>query len=1283
MAGASLAGGLVQERDLRGGETHSYPVELPAGQFLRVKVQEQGIDVDVRLLDPQGRLSSPGLDQLQYRSQGLARRIWRPLPGLGFLPPGDRLRGTRKATARPVPFGGRSPPAGHGRRGVPSGVKRRGRGGTTFHPAPGQSGDKALERSPCASGASRRAPADGGGPSPALEPRNFHPFPARRRPGIILRSASLWREQPDPEARNWEILAAQPRGQAAQDPGPSRPRLGSTITQPLAIAQGRLGDLGSQAASLSNLAMLDIDQGELPRGVSSLQESLRKAREADDRVAQTRTLNNLGYAYAQLAEGQKALQSYQHALDLARALSNAELEAYALNNLGYTYLSLGDSETALKHFRQALAINRQLRARATEAGTLINIGDTLLRLKRFDEARKSFDQALALARKLKDLENQTFALTNQAFLFLKLKQPALAAEAARQALGLAQGFPDREVTALYALGSAHRDLGELPAAREKLEKALSQAHEQGDRTREAEIGLRLAQVERETGNIAKALERIRSVVDIVESIRTRVFEPRLRASFLAAKQDSYETYVDTLMASPGGAPPASARIAEALQVNERARARSLLDILNESGADVRVGADPALVEREHRLRDEVNARDGYHFKLRNGEKPDRRKLEEAEHKLEETLDAYGQVQAELRASSPGYAALTQPQPLSVAEIQSQVLDGKALLLEYALGTKRSFLWVVTPDAIRSFELPGRERIERAARRYYELVTARNQRRTGESLADGKRRIDAADAEAERVGRDLSRLLLAPAERLLGDRPLLIVADGALQYIPFAALPISASGAPAGHSPRRGEPPVGLGAGGAAARGPWPVPGTESPGGLWRSGLPGHRRTIDRPARPARPHEARVRHPGRTEAGETAAAGARSASLSSGSSRSGKEARAIAALVPPGQRFLALGFEASRSQATSPELRQYRNVHFATHGVLDSRRPELSRLVLSLYDKQGKTQDGFLRLNDIYNLHLGADLVVLSACQTALGQEIRGRGAGRIDPRLHVRRRGPRGRQPVERRGPGDGRADGELLSRHAPTGALPRGRPPPGAARDGRRAGPEVPLLLGRLLPPGGVAVRRRRQRRRRRLPAERLRGLTPEGFDALLTQLHPDRDRAGEIYETIRRKLVRLFEWRGCALPGRPHRRDHQPRRPPAGRRSEVPVERSLRLLLRRRPPGLQGGPAPGIPRAPRDRRGGRLASRHFRGRRRIPRPPARLPPPVPRPAHAGPAGPGAAVSPGKKRPGRRGRPGESNIRNRQKLADEAGIPMNALRIRVHRLRRKLESCVHACLSH
>jgi CHAT domain-containing protein len=94
---------------------------------------------------------------------------------------------------------------------------------------------------------------------------------------------------------------------------------------------------------------------------------------------------------------------------------------------------------------------------------------------------------------------------------------------------------------------------------------------------------------------------------------------------------------------------------------------------------------------------------------------------------------------------------------------------------------------------------------------------------------------------------------------------------------------------------------------------------------------------------------------------------------------------------PGDSFKAVDFRASRATATSPELAQYKVIHFATHGVLDSRTPALSGIVLSLVDRKGKSVDGFLRVWDIYNLHLSAELVVLSACQTALGTQIKGEG----------------------------------------------------------------------------------------------------------------------------------------------------------------------------------------------------------------------------------------------------------------------------------------------------
>ena len=423
--------------------------------------------------------------------------------------------------------------------------------------------------------------------------------------------------------------------------------------------------------------------------------------------------------------------------------------------------------------------------------------------------------------------------------------------------------------------------------------------------------------------------------------------------------------------------------AKALVVNEKARARGLLEILNESGADIRLGTDPALVERERAAREEVSARDRHRRELLAGGNPDPVKLAEAEKRLEEALEDLEKVEVDLREGSPRYASLTQPEPLDVAEIQRQVLDGRALLLEYALGAKRSFLWAVGPDSVTSFELAGREEIEKSARRYYELLTVRNNRLKGEALPAWKKRIAASDTEARKVARELSGLVLQPAEKLLGDHPLIIVADGALQYIPFAALPISSTGLPL-----------------ATLHEVVNLPSASALGVIRRELKDRVRapRTLAVFADPVfeKMDERFSRGLDKTDRLKLSQKALhRGDDIDLSSFRrlpfSDKEAKTIAALLPREEVFQAVGFDASRNAVTMGGLERYRNVHFATHGILDSRHPELSGLVLSLYNPKGERQDGFLRLNDIYNLRLDADLVVLSACRTALGKEIRGEG----------------------------------------------------------------------------------------------------------------------------------------------------------------------------------------------------------------------------------------------------------------------------------------------------
>jgi len=974
----ALADGLTLERDLQGGETHAYPVELQAGQFLRVIVQEEGIDVVVRLLDPSGQkvvetdwiparravedlaavVREPGSYRLEVRAPQSGPASGRYLLRVqGPRAPAGEDEDRAQATMANWEF-----------------VRAQGKDETSQRRQI-QALERALPLWERLQETRRLAEAHY-----FLGSIWSHLPDLERAAGEYGQCASLWGRLGEGEARASRAKCLNFAGKFLRELG-HLDEAKNRYEEALAISRGT-GDAAGEAVGLVNLGMIEIDQGSLRPGIATLNQALGRARDANDRKTIAEILSNLGYAHEQLAEPQNALQYYQQSLDIALASSDRSAEALALNNLGQTYLSLGDWDTSLKHLEKALKINHVLGDRAQEGKTLVNLGLAYQWTGRLEEARKAFLQAFTVST---DPQTRTYARIRQAYLLLRLKLPAGAIESAREAVELAKGFRDREIAALFALGIAHREAGDLAVAREELARALSLAHDSGDRSDEADIGISLARADLEAGDRAAAVRQARSAIEILESLRTRIFDRRLRASFLASNQNFYEVYVDALMAGKE-----EGRLAEALQASEQGRARSLLDTQVESGADVREGMNPDLVEREHQLREKLNALDSHRFKLLSEESSNRQNLAETESRLEETLDQYRKAQMDLRSSSPSYAALIQPRPLSLAEIQSQVLDGQALLLEYALGARRSFLWAVTPEAIRSFELPGRDYIEPLARRYYELLTARNIQRPGESLPARKKRIEAADAEAGRAGGELSRVILAPAASLLGDRPLLIVADGALQYIPFAALPVPSSSAPLASRHEVVSLPS---ASALAALRRETRDRSRAPKALALFADPVFQATDERlarkPGRPGRMKLAATRGGWSPEAARQEG-GPQNPSFPRLTS-SLREARTISSLVPPDQLFLALGFQASRAAVLRPELAQYRNLHFATHGVLDSRRPELSKLVLSLYDERGTPQDGFLRLNDVYNLRLDADLVVLSACQTALGQEVRGEG----------------------------------------------------------------------------------------------------------------------------------------------------------------------------------------------------------------------------------------------------------------------------------------------------
>jgi CHAT domain-containing protein len=467
-----------------------------------------------------------------------------------------------------------------------------------------------------------------------------------------------------------------------------------------------------------------------------------------------------------------------------------------------------------------------------------------------------------------------------------------------------------------------------------------------------------------------------------ESLRRRLASPAMRATFFTSARESLEIDIESLIRLDAGH-PAQGFAEAALLASERGRARSLLEMLGETGIEVWRGVDPALLARGRELEQLMSAKAEYQVRLL-GREHTQADEQAATKELDDLTSELDLVQGRIRDTSPQSAALTQPAPLEAKEIQSRVLDSDTIMLEYALGEEQSHLWAVTTSSTEVFDLPRRAEIEPAARHLYELLTARNQNPARETLAARASRLRQADRDFRTEVSKVSAMLLAPAAAKMPGKRLLIIADGILQYLPFSALP----------EPGPDSQSIPLIVNHEIVSAP-----SASVLAVLREEMAARRPAEKAVAILADPvftaNDARIRQPQKAEKAANLSTAHRSAIPGLGEfvrlRFSRTEAEAIARLAPAESTLKALDFDASRDLALKPELGQYRIVHFATHSLVNNEHPELSGVVLSLVDRDGRPQNGFLRLYDIYNLRLAADLVVLSACQTAMGGEIRGEG----------------------------------------------------------------------------------------------------------------------------------------------------------------------------------------------------------------------------------------------------------------------------------------------------
>jgi CHAT domain-containing protein/Tfp pilus assembly protein PilF len=767
-----------------------------------------------------------------------------------------------------------------------------------------------------------------------------------------------------------------------------------------------VNDRYREALTLKEIGLVRVLAGEYRKAVEAYLPALDLFTALGDRSGEASTENNLAAVFDLLGDVHAAMEHFRSALDGYRAGGQHTMEANVLNNIGKLYGDLGDWRNAVEYYRQALPLLQVAADSARQAATLHNLG-TAMMFTDLDAAIDDHQQALKLRRAIGDRpgEAQSLVALASAHIITGRLDPAIdygeqslevyrsignraGVARALRTLGTAyarRGDTERGITLLDEAVRADRERGykreeslallwkglaQPPAAaRVSLQQAAAIAQQLGDSWTLSNCERSLAQVERDLGNLSEARQHAERAIEMTEKVRGNAGGEEARASYLSSALDAYSVYIDILMLQHD--------TAAAFEATERSRARSLLEMLSESGADIREGVDPKLLARERETASLLNAKGSRLLLLAGRATPQAEALQQEVRALE---TQYRDIEEEIRKNSPRYAALTQPTPLHLKQIQEDVLDADTLLLEYSLGEKRSYLFVVSRGGVKAWELPPRLAIEEQVAEVYGLLTARSATVRMETAAERQKRIDAADAALPEAARKLTAMVLVPAASELARMRLAIVPDGALQRLPFAMLP-----APGADAPLVTEHEIVM------------LP-SASTLAVQRTELAGRKPAAKSvavfadplfnvgDAPPAEDATRLLEHVAEASAGPGAAA-LKIPRLPF----TAQEADRILRAAGGSKNWKATGYQASRAAAIGGQLSDYRYVHFATHGLLDTERPSLSGLVLAQLDEKNKPQDGFLRVNDIYNLRLSADLVVLSACQTGLGKEVRGEG----------------------------------------------------------------------------------------------------------------------------------------------------------------------------------------------------------------------------------------------------------------------------------------------------
>jgi len=788
---------------------------------------------------------------------------------------------------------------------------------------------------------------------------------------------------------------------------------------------------------LSNASVALRDAGELlhllgntAAAKQTYEQALSLTKRTKDQLEAARIHNDLAYLYFLTGDNDHAQQHCQTALAVARSFHDRSVEAEALYLLGETFYNT-DLAKATELQQQSLVLWRELGRQRGQALSLVALAYYFANAGQRAEAFSSCEQALSLARPANDVAVETLALIATGNIKRKFgeKQEALTAYQSAKALAERIGDKTSQAIVIGGVGAVSLEMNDLQTALEYTERAAALFAANGQKWGAAEGNMDLGTIYHALGDEQKALENLNTALARFRALKMRRLEsislrvvglaydaqgdtPRALKSFQQAlalldvetdqrqaaytlncigkayeRQNQFDRaenyYRQALTLAQRSSDPQSETLSfYNLAHLERGRGK-LDDAARDISSAIKIGESMRtnVSSRDLRTTYFATVRDSYDLYI---------DVLMLQHKRNPAAgfdrEAFAASEkARARSLLEGINPL--PQTLDLKQTQQQILEDETTLVEFALTDEHSYAWAITRNSAAVFELAARKDIEVSAKRVYDLITA-HQLEPGESVEARGEREAKSDAAMPAAVELLSKLLLAPLAGQLKTRRLLIVPDGALQYIPFQILldPDSHASLISRHEIVN-------------------QPSASTLAVLF-SELAARQTATNSIAVFADPvfeaNDPRLTRRAPNASDQSAELfAARRALRDAGVSldglqvprllASGREADEITALAPKRTSLKAVGFAANRDRVFSSELASYRIVHIATHGIIDNDRPELSGIVLSLFDEQGNSQNGFLRLRDIYNLKLPADLVVLSACSTALGKDVKGEG----------------------------------------------------------------------------------------------------------------------------------------------------------------------------------------------------------------------------------------------------------------------------------------------------